>query len=85
MSANAGPRWTLVSRIDCHLCELMQEELITYLGERAADVAVLDVDADATLLRRFGNKVPVLLIDGEVACCGRFDRAEVERLARHRP
>lgn len=85
MSANyPGPHWTLVSRIDCHLCERMHEELNAFLGERAADVTVVDVDADESLRRRFGHKVPVLLIDGEIACFGRFERGEVERLTRGR-
>jgi predicted thioredoxin/glutaredoxin len=74
--------FTLVSRADCHLCDTMHEHLQSYLGVGAPAVKVLDVDRDPDLQRRFGHKVPVLMLDGEVVCCGKFDRAEVERLTR---
>jgi hypothetical protein len=93
----AGPGWsdslphfTLVSRVDCHLCDVMKAELGAFLAELSglpaaaalAHITVLDVDSGAELKRRFGYKVPVLLADGEVLCSGRFDRLEVERLTR---
>lgn len=81
-STPAVPGYTLVSRVDCHLCEVMLEELHAFLGGAHTPVRVVDVDQDAGLKRRFGHKVPVLLLDGEVVCYGRFDRAEAERLSR---
>jgi hypothetical protein len=45
-------------------------------------IDVLDVDADAELLRRFGVHVPVLLLDGEVVCRHRLDVPELKRLLR---
>lgn len=45
-------------------------------------IDVLDVDADAELLRRFGLHVPVLLLDGEVVCRHRLDVPELKRLLR---
>jgi len=80
----AVPAFTLVSRVDCHLCDSMHEQLQSYLGVEGPAVEILDVDSDPDLLRRFGHKVPVLMLDGEVVCFGRFDRAEVERLTRAR-
>jgi predicted thioredoxin/glutaredoxin len=78
----AVPGYTLVSRADCHLCEVMLEELRAFLGAGAPPIRVVDVDQDADLKRRFGHQVPVLLLDGEVVCHGRFDAAEAERLSR---
>jgi predicted thioredoxin/glutaredoxin len=43
---------------------------------------LLDVDADAELLRRYGLHVPVLLLDGEVVCRHRLDVPELKRLLR---
>jgi ABC-type uncharacterized transport system ATPase subunit len=63
----------------------MLEELRALLGARAARVTVVDVDGDEQLRRRFGFKVPVLLLEGEVVCHGHLDRAEVERLTRDVP
>jgi predicted thioredoxin/glutaredoxin len=62
----------------------MHEQLQSYLGVGGPAVEVLDVDRDPDLQRRFGHKVPVLMLDGEVVCFGTFDRAEVERLTRAR-
>jgi predicted thioredoxin/glutaredoxin len=75
-------RFAVVTREGCDLCDELLAELQQFCAGRAAIVETLDVDADATLKRRFGHKVPVLLLDGEVVCHGRFDAAEVSRLAR---
>ena len=56
----------------------MHAAVAAFLGP-AAQVPVLDVDADAELRRRYGHKVPVLLHAGEIVCFGRFDLTEVER------
>jgi hypothetical protein len=75
-------RFTVISREGCDLCDEMLVELERFCAGRAADVRVLDVDADEQLRRRFGLKVPVLLLDGEPVCHGRFDADEVARLTR---
>jgi hypothetical protein len=74
---------TLVSRTDCELCDRFLEELEA-LRARAPipPVEVLDVDADATLQRRWGLKVPVLLLDGALVCGPRLDAPELLRLLR---
>ncbi len=76
------PRFTLLSRADCELCEEMLAELRAFCESRAVAIEVVDVDVDPQLRRRFGHKVPVLLFDGEPICHGRFDAPEVERLLR---
>ena len=81
---SAVPVFTLISRVDCHLCDTMHEQLQSFLGGGGPAIEILDVDRDPELKRRFGHKVPVLMLDGEVLCFGRFDRAEVERLTRAR-
>jgi len=81
-----APRLAVVSRENCPLCEEMQAALAEVLAgfdpPLAAAVEVLDVDADATLQRRYGLKVPVLLLDGELVCFGHLDAAELVRLLR---
>jgi len=62
------------------------------LGELAAlpavagvGVDVLDVDADPAAKVRYGHKIPVLLLGGELVCHGRLDAEEVHKtLAYHR-
>ena len=74
---------TLVSRTDCELCDRFLEELEA-LRARAPipPVEVVDVDADALLQRRWGLKVPVLLLDGALVCGPRLDAPELLRLLR---
>jgi len=74
---------TLVSRTDCDLCDRFLEE-IEALRARAPipPVEVVDVDSDALLQRRWGLKVPVLLLDGALVCGPRLDAPELLRLLR---
>jgi len=75
-------RFSLLTRSGCELCEEMLAELQRFSAGRDVVIGLVDVDGDAALKTRFGHKVPVLLLDGEPACHGRFDAAEVERLLR---
>lgn len=62
-----APAFTLYMRMGCSLCEQMQYELEAYRGRLEADIDVVDIDADAALVARFGDKVPVLWgPDGEI-------------------
>jgi hypothetical protein len=45
-------------------------------------IAVVDVDGDPELVRRYGLNVPVLLLDGTVVCRHRLDVGELRRLLR---
>ncbi len=40
-------------------------------------IEIVDVDADATARARFGHKIPVLLLGGELVCHGHIDEEEV--------
>jgi len=83
LSVAPAARLTLVTRAECGLCEEMQLELEALRGERTLPGMVLaDVDADPELQRRWGLKVPVLLLDGAKVCETRLDRAELLRLLR---
>ncbi len=42
-------------------------------------IDVRDVDADPALRRRYGHKIPVLQLDGELVCQGRLDVEEVHK------
>ncbi|MEZ5499227.1 MAG: glutaredoxin family protein [Steroidobacteraceae bacterium] len=71
----------LLTRPDCDLCEEFLAEFAAHLpATTAPPLRRLPVDSDATLVRRYGLKIPVLLLDGELVCWGRFDPAELDRL-----
>ncbi len=62
MSPVPRPRLTLLGRGNCHLCEVMREELAPLAARLGADVVEVDVDADAALEAAYGERVPVLLL-----------------------
>lgn len=74
-------RLVVVSREGCGLCDQMLHELADL--ERAGSiptVTVVDVDSDAELKRRYGLKVPVLLLDGSAICHYALNSKELLRL-----
>ena len=73
-------RLTLYSREGCALCEELLAELAPWAAARGATIEVRDVDDDPLTRRRWGLKIPVLLVDGETAACGRLDWDALERL-----
>jgi thioredoxin reductase (NADPH) len=68
---------TLMSRAYCHLCHEMELALRPLAAEFGFEIAVLDVDADAELERRFGELVPVLLHEETELCHYHLDDAKV--------
>ena len=74
------PRFELVTRQGCHLCDEMAAEL------DAAHLAYtsVDVDLDERLKERFGEVVPVLLRDGKPVAKVRVDARKLRRLVRRR-
>ncbi|HEY2683616.1 MAG TPA: glutaredoxin family protein [Steroidobacteraceae bacterium] len=77
--------FTLYTRAGCGLCEEMREELAALPAAAGVPVELADVDQDPALRSRYGHKVPVLLLAGELVCHGRLDLEEVEKaLAYHR-
>jgi len=77
-------RFTVISREGCDLCDEMLAELEPHRVSLGAELSVVDVDSDPELQRRYGLKVPVLLLDGELVCYGRLDVDELNRLTRPR-
>jgi thiol-disulfide isomerase/thioredoxin len=78
-------RLTLLTRPDCGLCEEFLAELQA-LGEQLPlpEIAMVDVDSDPQLARKYGLDIPVLLLDGVSVCRHRLDRGELIRLLRPR-
>jgi glutaredoxin len=57
-------RLQLLVRDGCHLCEAAAEALGPVAVEAGLDVVAVDVDADPELRAEYGDRVPVLLLDG---------------------
>jgi hypothetical protein len=71
----------LLMRPDCDLCEQMLGELRALCAQvPLPPVHIVDVDSDPLLQRRYGLKIPVLLLDGTLICSHRLDTPELLRM-----
>ena len=68
-------RVVLVTRRECHLCDIA----LAALKELGIEPEMADVDADDELFRLYDWRVPVVLVDGVVAAEGKISRESLER------
>ena len=78
MSA-AASRLTLITRPGCHLCETAREAIARVAAVAGEEWAELDVTEDLEREREYGDRVPVVLLDGKEHG---YWRVEEERLLR---
>ena len=64
MASEPAPRLRLMTRAGCHLCEVAAETLERIAAEAGLRPEAVDVDADPELQGEFGDRVPVVLLDG---------------------
>src|SRR5262245_49592679 len=70
------------TRCGCHLCDAAWQRLQEAKGRFSFDVTAVDVDGDPELVRRYGECVPVVVVNGKVRFRGRINRVLLERLLR---
>jgi glutaredoxin len=73
---------TLYSKPGCHLCDVAREiieSVVADLPEGAIEVSDIDILADERLVERYGEKIPVVLIDGELHAFWRVDSSRLRR------
>jgi glutaredoxin len=59
-----APRLRLLTRAGCHLCVTAAETLERIGGEAGLTPELVDVDAEPELQAEYGDRVPVVLLDG---------------------
>ena len=60
---------TLIGKPDCHLCDVAREgveTVVAELPEDAVEVEELSIADDPALYAQWWEKIPVVLIDGEL-------------------
>jgi glutaredoxin len=55
---------TVYTRAGCHLCEVAMTEVAEIAADCGASWAAIDVDADPDDRAEYGDRVPVILVDG---------------------
>jgi len=58
---------TLYGKPGCHLCEEAREVLLSVRLEREFELAEVDITLDPGLNREYGERIPVIAVDGEDA------------------
>ena len=70
----------LYGKPGCHLCDVAREELDRLRQKAFFDVEEVDVSIDPELHRAYGERVPVVEVDGEELCEYEIDRSARQRL-----
>ena len=76
---DGSPRLSLLTRAGCHLCQTAAETLARIGAEAGLIPETVDVDADPGLQAEYGDRVPVVLLDGREHS---YFTVDVERLRR---
>ena len=74
-----APRWQLLVRANCHLCATAAETLARIGAEVGEVPREVDVDTDPALQAEYGDRVPVVLLDGREHS---YFTVDVDRLRR---
>ena len=70
---------TLYTRAGCHLCEDMEAVLLPTAAEFGCVLERVDISGDPALEVRFGQEIPVLLVNGRKAFKYRLTERELRR------
>ena len=65
----------IYSRHGCHLCEAAEKTASELQSEYSYQLSVEYIDGDPVLEREYGEKVPVIMINGQPHDYWRIDRA----------
>jgi glutaredoxin len=58
---------TLYGKPGCHLCEEARQVVLAVRAERGFELREVDVSLDPVLHARYGERIPVVAIEGEDA------------------
>lgn len=72
------------TRRGCHLCEIMLEELMPLVRDRA-EIRVLDVDSNPEWRAKYDLRVPVVEVAGRPVSEYPLDREAVQRCLAEKP
>lgn len=67
------------TRSGCHLCESAWEILAAGQEKYRFRLEAVDVDREPELVQRYGELVPVVVVDGKVRFWGNINRVLLER------
>lgn len=72
-----GARVTVLSRVDCSACEQAKGAVARVCAELGVGWTTVDVDADPELRAEYGDRIPVIMVDGAEHGDWRVDEARL--------
>jgi len=70
---------TILSRHDCHLCDVVLRVAQQVQTETPFTLTRMDIDDNADLAARYGDRVPVVLIDQVEVLAGKMTEGDFRR------
>ena len=67
----------LMVRTTCGSCERVRQQIEPVVAQAGCELSVRTVDEDRELSMEYGDRVPVVVIDGEEFSCWEVDNAEL--------
>ena len=68
----------LMVRSTCGSCERVEAQIAPVVEKCDAELVLVDVDLDPDNAAQYGDRVPVVVIDGEEFACWEVDNADLE-------
>ena len=75
---------TILSRTDCHLCDVVLRIAQQVQSETPFTLTRKNIDDDADLASRYGDRVPVVLIDQAEVLSGKITEGDFRRAINNR-
>ena len=72
-------RVTILSREDCHLCEVVYRIATHLQSEMNTKTSKVSIEGNTTLTERYGSRVPVVLLDEVEHFAGKVTEGELRR------
>lgn len=57
-------RVTVLTRVNCSACERAEADVARICGDLGVGWSAVDVDGDPELRAEFGDRIPVVMVDG---------------------
>ena len=72
-------RVTILSREDCHLCDVVYRIATHLQSELHIETSKVSIESDRVLIERYGTRVPVILLDEVEHFAGKVTEGELRR------
>ncbi|MBI3264226.1 MAG: glutaredoxin family protein [Acidobacteria bacterium] len=75
----ATAKLLLYTKPGCHLCDEMKTVVAKLAGKFAVDLEEVDISGDAGLMQKYGDQIPVLMLDGRKIAKYRISETDLIR------